>query len=448
MNKLMAGFARVNITPMLGIHVAGYYQERTADGVLDELELNVLALACEDKRAVIISGDLIEIRTEIAEDYLPYISEVTGLPCDAIILHATHTHTGPRLRKTTDIEIEKEYFQMVRHRAADAVKMALEDLKPAKMGWAIGNAPNIAFVRRYVMKDGSVRTNPGVNNPDIVRPIGQVDERVNVVRFDREGADSIVLVNFGNHPDTVGGCKISCDWPGFLRRTVEKAIDNVKCIFVNGAEGDVNHVNVWPTGGYLNDTFNDFDDVSRGYGHARFMGRVMTGGVLQVFDKVKYVDVDSLSFMQRVIQVPSNMPAPEEMEEARYIHEMHLAGRDEELPYKGMMLTTQVAAAQRKLNLEHGPEFFEMKLSGLSVGEVALVGIPGEPFNGIGVGLKESNEFALVMPACLTNGDHGYFPMKDSFDEGGYEAGSSIFKAGVAELIVEEGLKLLEELKD
>ena len=142
------------------------------------------------------------------------------------------------------------------------------------------------------------------------------------------------------------------------------------------------------------------------------------------------------------------MPEPEEMEEARYIHEMHLAGRDEELPYKGMMLTTQVAAAQRKLNLEHGPEFFEMKLSGLSVGEVALVGIPGEPFNGIGVGLKESSEFALVMPACLTNGDHGYFPMKDSFDEGGYEAGSSIFKAGVAELIVEEGLKLLEDLND
>jgi len=142
------------------------------------------------------------------------------------------------------------------------------------------------------------------------------------------------------------------------------------------------------------------------------------------------------------------MPAQEEMEEARYIHKMHLAGRDEELPYKGMMLTTQVAAAQRKLNLEHGPEFFEMKLSGLAVGEVALVGIPGEPFNGIGVGLKESNEFALVMPACLTNGDNGYFPMKDSFDEGGYEAGSSIFKAGVAELIVEEGLKLLNNLNN
>ena len=98
------------------------------------------------------------------------------------------------------------------------------------------------------MKDGSVRTNPGVDNPHILHPIGDVDERVNVLRFDRE-SDSLVLVNFGNHPDVVGGCKISADWPGFLRNTVEKALDNTKCIFFNGAQGDVNHVNVHPPGG-------------------------------------------------------------------------------------------------------------------------------------------------------------------------------------------------------
>ena len=44
MNDLKAGFARVNVTPMLGIHVAGYFKERIADGVLDELEINALAL--------------------------------------------------------------------------------------------------------------------------------------------------------------------------------------------------------------------------------------------------------------------------------------------------------------------------------------------------------------------------------------------------------------------
>ena len=446
MNKLQAGFARVTITPMMGINISGYYQERIADGVLDDLEANALALACEDKRAVIISCDLLYMPLDVANVCKKDIAAATGLPQEAIFLHGTHTHTGPILKMDSEKPLEQEYIQQLRHKLVDVATFALADLKPAKMGWAIGEAPNIAFIRRFRMKDGSVRTNPGVNNPEILEPIGSVDERVNVVRFDREGADSIVFVNFGDHPDTVGGCKISCDWPGFLRRTVEKALDNVKCIFVNGAQGDVNHVNVWPTGGYLNDTFNDFDDVSRGYGHARFMGRVVTGGVLQVFDKVKYVDVESLNFLQRAIQIPSNMPTPEEMEEARYINEMHAAGRDEELPYKGMLLTTMVAAAARKIQLEHGPEFFEMKLSGLAIGEVALVGIPGEPFTGIGRGLKESDEFALVMPACCTNGAQGYFPMKDAYDEGGYEAGTSRFKAGVAELLIEEGKALLGDL--
>lgn len=446
MNKLQAGFSRVNITPMMGIGIAGYYKERLADGVLDDLELNVLAVALEDKKAVIISADLLYLYEDAGDDCRAYISEMTGLPLDAIIIHTTHTHTGPFLKKDSGNQLLDEYYQMFRRKLVDAVKFAMADLKPAKMGWAIGSAPNIAFIRRFRMKDGSVRTNPGVNNPDILAPIGEVDERVNVVRFDREGADSIVLVNFGNHPDTVGGCKISCDWPGFLRRTVEQAIDHTKCIFINGAQGDVNHVNVHPTGGYLNDTFNDFDDVSRGYGHARFMGRVVAGGVMQVYDKVKYVDVDSINYMEKMIQIPSNMPAPEEMEEAYYIDKLHREGRDNELPYSGMLLTTKVAEAARKIRLEHGPEYFDMKLSGLAVGEVVLVGIPGEPFTGIGRGLKESDAFALVMPACCTNGALGYFPMKDAYDEGGYEAGSSRFRAGVAELIVEAGKELIKDL--
>lgn len=47
---------------------------------------------------------------------------------------------------------------------------------------------------------------------------------------------------------------------------------------------------------------------------------------------------------------------------------------------------------------------------------------------------------------CLTNGAEAYFPMKDAYDEGGYEARSSIFKAGVAEQIIEEGKALLRDL--
>jgi hypothetical protein len=41
----------------------------------------------------------------------------------------------------------------------------------------------------------------------------------------------------------------------------------------------------------------------------------------------------------------------------------------------------------------------------------------------------------------------GYFPMQSAYDEGGYEARSSSFKAGVAERIIEGAKELLKEIK-
>lgn len=444
MNTLQAGFARVNVTPPLGIFVRGYYKPRYAEGVLDDLEINALALACENSKVLLLSIDHCGLDKETCTVYRQHISDVTGVPINCIFLSSTHTHTGPQLVYTSTEPLEKEYFQFLYNRMADVSRMALQDLKPARMGYGIGNAPNISFIRRFRMKDGSVRTNPGVDNPDILHPIGDVDERVNVLRFDQENGQSLVLVNFGDHPDTVGGSLISADWPGFLRKTVEKALDNTRCIFFNGAQGDVNHVNVHPRGGYLNDMFLDFDDVARGYKHAQYMGRVVAAGVLQTYDKVKYVDVDTLQGLQRTVAIPSNMPKPEDLAEAHRINDMHNAGKDNELPYEGMMLTTVVAEAARMVRLEHGPAYFDMDLIGIAIGPVAMIGIPGEPFNGIGLGLKKASGWELVLPCSLTNGNQGYFPMQDAYDEGGYESRSSIFKAGVAELIIQEGIALLD----
>lgn len=457
MNNLSVGFARVNITPMMGIGIVGYFVPRFAEGVLDELYINALALEAGGEKAVLLTLDNCGICREVAMDFAASISKAVGIPEEAIVLHCTHTHTAPPLIdpdmpaplngdfESVDPGKEKAYYEFVRTRLCDAAQFALADLKRAKMGYGIGEAPNIAFVRRFRMRDGSVQTNPGVDNPNIDHPIGDVDERVNVLRFDRE-ADSIVLVNFGNHPDVVGGNLISGDWPALTRDVVEKVLDHTKCLVCNGAQGDVNHVNVHPRGGYLNGMFHDFDDVSRGYSHSQYMARVVTGGVLQAFDKVQYVDVENISCLRRTIQVASNMPTKEELVQAEHIHALHEAGRDGELPYSGMMLTTMVAEAGRMVKLQNGPESFPMELSGIAIGPVALIGIPGEPFTGIGRGLKEAPGWEMVLPCCLTNGNEGYFPMQEAYDEGGYESQSSFFKAGVAEFLIEEGTKLLNDL--
>ena len=455
MNKLSAGFSRVDITPMRGIGIAGYFKVRNAEGILDNLYARTLALSFGDKRVLLMSLDLLQIQTPVNNYYREEIAKATGLPVEAIFIHCTHTHTAPYVDPKRGLDIDpsltnpvliEEYQRFVCRRLVDGACEALEDLAPAKMGYGISRASNIAFIRRFRMKDGSVRTNPGVNNPDIVAPIGELDERVSVLRFDREGKKSITMMNYANHPDVVGGNLISADWPGLSCVALEQAIDTTYAIFFNGMQGDVNHVNVHPTKGYLNDLFMDFDDVARGYGHAKYMARVMAGAVMQVWDKVEYVDVDDISYVNKIVNIPSNMPTPEEAIEAHRINDLHKAGRDAELPYEGMMLTTVVAEAGRMVRLEHGPEFFPMIFSALKIGNIALIGVPGEPFNGIGRALKEAEGWDMVIPCCLTNGSEGYFPMEDAYAEGGYEARSSNFKAGVAEKIIAEGKEILASL--
>lgn len=83
----------------------------------------------------------------------------------------------------------------------------------------------------------------------------------------------------------------------------------------------------------------------------------------------------------------------------------------------------------------------------MRIGNISLIGIAGEPFTGIGVGLKATEGFDFVCPICNANGDEGYFPMQSAYDEGGYESRSSEFKAGVAENIIAEGRKFMLEMK-
>ena len=446
-NNLKIGYARVNITPPMGVNIAGYFVERIADGVLDELEACAVAVGDGKNTVIIMTVDHCGVLKVFLDEWRARISEATGIPAEAIYIHSTHTHTGPVLMKECKNPLNQQYEIFLGTRVVDVARFAIEDMADAKMGIGVGEAKNVAFIRRYRMKDGSAKTNPGVNNPDIVAPIGITDESVSVVRFDRVGKETVVLVNFANHPDVVGGNKISSDWPGMTRRQVEKAIDNTKCIFFNGAQGDVNHVNVHPKAGDFNDMFNDFDGCSRGYGHARHIARVVTGAVMSVYDKVEYMDAAEVKYSQKTVEIPSNKPTPEQLPLAHKYNDLHNAGRDDEIPYKAMMLTTVVAEAARMVRLENAPDTFPMLFSAVSFGDVAMFGVPGEPFNGVGRGLKAAEGWKMVIPTCNTNAKEGYFPMMDSYEEGGYEARSSNFKAGTAERIIEEGKIILAEMR-
>ena len=166
MNNFKVGFSRNVITPKMGIDISGYFVKRTADGVLDELFANAIAFECGDSRAVMICVDNLGIKQGILKRYRERLADENALPVESVFISCTHTHTGPSAKEGTYPEVD-EYLAYLSDKLSEVAKDALADLKDAKMGFGVGQAPDIAFVRRFRMKDGSIKTNPGVNNPDI-----------------------------------------------------------------------------------------------------------------------------------------------------------------------------------------------------------------------------------------------------------------------------------------
>lgn len=440
---LKAGFSRIDITPPLGTSLQGYFHERKADGILDPLLASCIAFQDGDgNTALVYSLDLIGIAQEQADIARKVISDMTGVSQEAVYLACTHIHTGPCM-STKLFKHNPIYNAHCFARLGSAGKAAMEDMVPASFLTATGEAKGIAFVRRFRMKDGTIRTNPGYRNSNIRTPIGTPDETLRLVRVVREGKPEINIVNFQVHPDVIGGNKYSADFPGFARRALEGALPGTYCVYFNGAQGDTNHIDVSrdPKGEDAK-TF----PVS-GYEHSRYMGQVIAAGALAVYGTAQPLEgPDKVGYCVEDLVVPANLPSAEEIEEAKKVVALHKAGRESELGEHGMGTTTLVAEAYRVVRLaEQGPTI-NLHLSAVTVGNLAFAGAPGEPFTDIGRGVRDASPFPFTIFCCLVNGSEGYLPMYPAFAEGGYEARSSSFMPGVAEEIVAGQTRILRRL--
>lgn len=444
---MKTGFAKVCINPPYGAPIVGYYEERLTKGIIDSLYARAVAFDDGEKKAVIIALDLCELPQKYYDNMKSAINSYIGIDKDAIFINCSHTHTGPLLGK--DFASEKEsspsYDEFLISSVRDAAIYAVDDLKESSVEIARSKAENISFIRRFRMKDGSVATNPGVNNPNIDHPLGTPNETVILVKILRKGADDIYLVNFGTHPDSVGGDCISADYMGFVCSIIEKAVPNTKCVFLLAPQGDVNHVNVHPTAGESAISEIDFDGVPRSIKHAEHMGRIIAGAVLSICSITEKVKTDKISYASEEVSLPSYQEN-DRIEEAKKIHEYYESGRNAELPFKEMELTTAVAEAERILRLQNGPTAFPFFLSALKIGDLVFAGIGGEPFTEIRNRICDASPFENTVLCCLTNSAGGYIPTTKAYSEGGYEAKSSELKPGGDDIIVNGMTELLKTL--
>ena len=460
--EFKAGYSRVDITPPLGSFMPGYYKDRRAKSVLDPLQIACVAFSDGTTSACVMQFDTEAISDENAGRMRAEIAKATGIAPEAVLLHASHTHDGGNLSLGAKNDsglaypptaVDYAYLEFAVTRAVDAARAALADLKPARLAIGRSEAKRISFGRRYLMKDGKVRTNPGTNNPDIVEPVGNPpDEQVQVLRIDREGGRPIAVINFQTHPDVVGGETLTADWPGLTRAVFEAAtMGGSHAIVLNGTQGDVNHCNVLPRPGELNGLVRDFDDVDRGYDHAKHMANVIAAAALSVWMKCEAVEAGAVKAATLDVRVPANKAKDTDEKNlawARKVWAAHEAGRDAELPWSGMELTTEVARAGRIITLSTAPDAFDLPLYAIALGgSVAFGGVPGEPFNDIGKAVKARSPFRMTLLSCLTNGSRGYFPFSDAYEQGGYESATSPFGPSVADDLIGGAVELLTKLR-
>ena len=372
-------------------------------------QVNALALSDGEEKALVITGDFMYTWEKTLTRIRSMIEERTGVPMDHILIQSIHQHTStsPDIGGLTD----RTYQSVHQRKFADAAQMALDDLADARVfiGEKETSEP-VSFVRRFRMKDGTTKTNPGKQRDEIDHALGEPDNTVRLVRFAREKGD-IALVGFQTHPDTTGGTKFSADWPGFVRRMTEEAKPGVHCILVNGCEGDTNHIDV--TKPPRDKTAPDYDCRA----HARFMGRIITDAALAAWDDAKEVDPGKVSGAVEVKRIPANTNGIDRLDECIELHRQIVNGT--------LQVKMDMAArgeARRIAAMENVTLIQRVPVTVIGFGKVAVVGYAGEPFTEYADNPRKEVPELFILSACLANGAIGYLPSVSAFEEGGYEA--------------------------
>ena len=167
---LKAGFSRVDMTPPLGSPMAGYFEYREAEGILDPLELNAIAVSDGENTILVVTADILYANEVFATNVRKCIEKRTGVPADHVFLQGLHQHTSVALGATVQSKsiansfYDAPYQDVLIRKYEDVCVMAIDDMAEAAVGIAQQEtAEPISFIRRYRMKDGSTRTNPGHN---------------------------------------------------------------------------------------------------------------------------------------------------------------------------------------------------------------------------------------------------------------------------------------------
>jgi neutral ceramidase len=455
---LQVGIVVEDITPPVGFPMAGYYHERLATGVIDPLQAKAIVFRDGDIAGALVVCDLIGVATDLSRAIRERASAETGIPVTQIVIAATHSHTAPDYMKELYLYLGKEpqdaaratYIEKLIKAPVAAITKAHQNAKPMVIeAGSVTQTIPVSFNRRFVMRDGSVRTWMNLANPDVVRAAGPIDPEIGLVSFRNEaGERRAILSNFALHLDTVGGMQWTADYPHFVEQTLRKAFGaEVISIFGTGCCGDINHV-----------------DPSRTERNKTEMIGTSIGQSIQTqIDRLTALKSTALRVKSRTVPLPLQDATQEEV--AKSLQILQSVQRKEKVEfldhvtaYKKILLDQFRHREPFAKTVEHATWGVSRSLAGIgdtlptdvtvfTLGrDVAIVCLPGEVFVDLGLAIKRASPFRTTLVVELSNAvETIYIPHRAAYAGGSYEVTNSTLQPGSGEMLVEAAVQLLRE---
>ena len=467
--ELRAGVAVIDITPPIGYRMSGYFYERLSTGIKNPLHAKAIVLRQQSQSAALVFCDLIGLSRDVTSRARKQASEKTGIPPENILIAATHSHTGPlyfgALRKHFhDAAVTKhgsdpcekvDYAGVLSEKIAQVIAQADAGTKPVRLQAAVAQQQGLSFNRRFHMKDGTVRFNPGVLNPDIVRAAGPIDPDVPFVFFrsvdggnaPRFRGDKLApaeagaaLVNFALHLDTTGGTEYAADYPYYLEQSLRQTFgEDFVLLFGTGTCGDINHIDVAKKDRLKSDYIgHTLAETVKGQIH--LISPATRGQGLppaQVWG-LKTAAEPSLAVRREIVEAPLQHYGPEKTawarENIKKVGTNELSFLEQVEAYK--ILDIEMLASQ---NIPLEVQVFRLSR------DVAVVGLPGEVFVDLGLAIRHASPFPVTLVIELCQDDPSYIPTKKAFAEGSYETVNSRIAPGGGEMMAEAAVRLLKQ---
>jgi neutral ceramidase len=432
---LRVGAAEVDITPPKGYRMSGYFYERLNTGIKDPLKAKAIVFEQGDTRAALVFCDLSGVPLSVTSRAREVAERRTGVPAARIGIAATHTHTGPLyFGAMAKILHERaaaaqgrdpqdfDYASFLSGKIAESIERAAATLRPGGLGAGIIEENGLSFNRRYHMKDGTVRTNPGSLNPEIVNAAGPIDPEIAILSVQAGGRRIAALTVFALHCDTTGGTEYSADYPYFLERELRASLGaDFISAFGAGTCGNINHLDV----------------TRKERRSAKDLGVALGQDVLSGLPKLTPV-APALAMRSSCVPVPLQTRTPDAVAFAR-ANVARIGAQDTPFLDQVRIATT--------LHLEELPPVLSLEVQVLRLGrDTAIVTLPGEIFVELGLAIKRQSPFAHTFVVELANDNPAYVPTRAAFVQGAYEVENSRVAPGGGERLVEEALRLLKEL--